>query len=67
MAHHITPMAAHARELLNHKYYKETGGVRAKLEEILTQEKRKTPGRIPYFFASNKQYPGKFMLGTRLH
>ncbi|XP_065663621.1 transcription elongation factor SPT6 isoform X2 [Hydra vulgaris] len=63
MAHHISPMATHTRELLNHKYYKETGGVRAKLEEILTQEKRKTPGRIPYFFASNKQYPGKFMLG----
>jgi len=56
-------MAAHAREISTHKYYKESDGTKAKLEEILMQEKRKTPGRIPYFFSCSKQYPGKFMLG----
>lgn len=63
MARHISPMASHAREILTHKYYRETDGTRAKLEEVLMQEKRKTPGRIPYFFSCSKQYAGKFMLG----
>lgn len=63
MARHISPMAAHAREIFTHKYYRETDGTKAKLEEVLTVEKRKTPGRIPYFFSCSKQFPGKFMLG----
>ena len=63
-ARHISPMAMHAREVLNHKYFKDTeGGQRQKLEEILTAEKRKAPSKIPYYFSTSKQYPGKFMLG----
>jgi len=63
MARHISPLAAHAREIITHKYYKESDGTKAKLEEILMMEKRKAPGRIPYFFSCSKQFPGKFMLG----
>ena len=63
MARHIAPLAAQAREILSHKYYKESDGTKAKLEEILVIEKRKTPTRIPYFFSCSKQYAGKFMLG----
>ncbi|XP_057294879.1 transcription elongation factor SPT6-like [Hydractinia symbiolongicarpus] len=63
MTRYIGPLSTHAREILSHKYFKETDGTRAKLEEILAVEKRKAPGRIPYFFSTAKQYPGKFMIG----
>ena len=63
LTRHITPLAAHSRELCAHKYFKESDGTRQKLEEILGQEKRKNPGRIPYFFTTSKQYAGKFMIG----
>ena len=63
LTRHVTPLASHARELIAHKYYKETDGTRPKLEEILALEKRKNPGRIPYFFTVSKQLPGKFMIG----
>lgn len=63
MTRYIGPLSTHAREILSHKYFKETDGTRAKLEEILAMEKRKAPGRIPYFFSTAKQYPGKFMIG----
>ena len=66
MARYIAPLAAHAREILSHKYYKETDGTKAKLEEVLVIEKRKSPNRIPYFFSCSKQYAGKFMLGEQL-
>lgn len=65
LARHIAPIANHAREIISHKYYKDAeGGLKSKLEEILIQEKRKAPGRIPYFFSCAKQLPGKFMLGN---
>ena len=64
LARHIQPMSAHARDILNHRYFKDTdGGNKQKMEEILQTEKRKNPSRIPYYFSSAKQYPGKFMLG----
>lgn len=66
MARHIAPLSGQAREIISHKYYKETDGTKAKLEEILVLEKRKSPNRIPYFFSCSKQYPGKFMLGKCL-
>lgn len=57
-------MVSQARELINHRYYRETeGGIKQKLEEILVAEKRKNPSRIPYFFSASQAYPGKFMLG----
>ena len=63
MARHISPLASQAREIISHKYYRETDGTKAKLEEILVLEKRKAQNRIPYFFSCSKQYAGKFMLG----
>ena len=57
-------MASQAREIINHRYYRETeGGIKQKLEEILIAEKRKNPSRIPYFFSASQVYSGKFMLG----
>ena len=57
-------MASQAREIVNHRYYRETeGGLKQKLEEILLTEKRKNPSRIPYFFSASQVYAGKFMLG----
>ncbi|XP_065055474.1 transcription elongation factor SPT6-like isoform X4 [Rhopilema esculentum] len=64
IARYIQPMSSQAREIINHRYYRETeGGVKQKLEEILVTEKRKNPSRIPYFFSASQTYPGKFMLG----
>ncbi len=63
IARHINPMASHAREVLNFKYYKDTeGGNRDKAKEILQQEKRAHPGKIHYFLSASKEFPGKFML-----
>ena len=57
-------MTSQTREIVNHRYYRETeGGNKQKLEEILLTEKRKNPSRIPYFFSASQVYPGKFMLG----
>lgn len=64
IARYIQPMASQAREIVNHRYYRETeGGLKQKLEEILLTEKRKNPSRIPYFFSASQVYAGKFMLG----
>ncbi|EDO33602.1 predicted protein [Nematostella vectensis] len=64
IARHIQPMAALAREILNHKYYRAAdGGSKAKLEELLVLEKKKAPQRIPYFLSASKEFPGKFLLG----
>lgn len=63
IARYIQSMVSHAREVINHRYYKETEGLKQKLEEILVTEKRKNPSRIPYFFSASQTYPGKFMLG----
>lgn len=52
-------MAANARDILNHKYYREAnGGKKDVLEEILKQAKKSTPGRIPYFLSVSKELPG---------
>ncbi|CAG0916226.1 unnamed protein product, partial [Notodromas monacha] len=49
VARHVTPMAAHARDILMYKYFRNTqGGNREIAEEILVEEKRRTPNRIPY-------------------
>ena len=63
IARHINPMASHARDLLNFKYYSDSqGGKREVAEEKLRQEKRAHPGKIHYFIAASKELPGKFML-----
>ena len=64
IARHIQPMAAFAREVVSHKYHRPAeGGLKAKLEEVLTIEKKKAPQRIPYYISLSKAYPGKFLLG----
>eukprot|EP00096_Caligus_rogercresseyi_P013174 TRINITY_DN584_c0_g1_i1.p1 TRINITY_DN584_c0_g1~~TRINITY_DN584_c0_g1_i1.p1 ORF type:complete len:1752 (-),score=659.27 TRINITY_DN584_c0_g1_i1:156-5411(-) len=63
IARHINPMAAHARDLLNFKYYRDTeGGKREVADEMLKTDKVSGPGKIHYFFSASKSYPGKFML-----
>lgn len=63
IARYITPMAAYVRDLLNYKYYKDTGGgMKDKAEEILKDEKLKNPHKIHYVLSVTKNYPGKFLL-----
>ena len=66
IARHITPMASHARDLINFKYYRTiTGKGKEKREaakDLLTQEKRAHPGKIHYFVSASEELPGKFML-----
>ena len=63
IARHITPMASHARDLLNFKYYHDSqGGKRDIAEEHLRVERRTHPGKIHYFVSASKDLPGKFML-----
>ncbi|XP_039266664.1 transcription elongation factor SPT6-like isoform X1 [Styela clava] len=63
IARFIQPMAANARDILNHKYYRESnGGKKDVLEELLKQAKKNAPSRIPYFMSECKELPGKFLL-----
>ncbi|KAF5296511.1 hypothetical protein FQR65_LT01500 [Abscondita terminalis] len=63
IARHVTPMAAHARDLLYFKYYKDTeGGLKDKAEEFLKEEKKKNASKIHYVISVSKNYPGKFLL-----
>lgn len=63
IARHVTPMAAHARDLLSFRYYKDTeGGLKDKAEEYLKEEKKKNPSKIHYIISASKSYPGKFLL-----
>ncbi|KAJ8959605.1 hypothetical protein NQ318_021791 [Aromia moschata] len=58
IARHVTPMAAHARDLLYFRYYKDTeGGHKDKAEEYLKEEKKKNSAKIHYV-----NIPGKFLL-----
>ena len=63
LARYIQPMAALARDLITHKVYRSAnGGDRKTLEKLLTDERRKNPKRIPYFFSALKKSPGKFAI-----
>ncbi|CAL8073118.1 unnamed protein product [Orchesella dallaii] len=63
IARHITPMASHARDLINFKYYVDTlGGSMQKAEEYLLGERAKNPNKIHYVLQVSKEYPGKFIL-----
>ncbi len=63
IARHVNPMAAHARDVLGFKYYRDLdGGKKEKAEELLRSEKRLQPGKIHYFMAASKEFPGKFMI-----
>lgn len=62
IARYVNPMAAHARDLLSFKYYRDTEGLKDKAEELLKEEKKKNPSKIHYFTSASKSYPGKFLL-----
>lgn len=63
IARHVTPMAAHARDLLYFKYYRaDTVGLKDKAEEFLKDERKKNSTKIHYVISASKTYPGKFML-----
>lgn len=56
-------MAALARDIITHKVYRAaSGGDRKTLEKLLSDERKKNPKRIPYFFSASKKTPGKFSL-----
>lgn len=60
---HILPMASNVRQILEHKYYKESiMGNKEKAAELLKEEKRKNPKSIPYIFSPRKDLPGKFLM-----
>lgn len=55
IARHVTPMAAHARDLLYFKYYKDMeGGLKDKAEEFLKEEKKKNSSKIHYVISASK-------------
>ena len=55
IARHVNPMAAHARDLLSFRYYRDTeGGLKDKAEEILKEEKKKNPTKIHYIVSVAK-------------
>ena len=67
IARYIQPMASNARDLLNHKYYKETGGDKTKMEKLIKAAKEANRQRIPYFMSccqekacGNAAVDGKF-------
>ena len=68
IANYIEPMAANARDLLSHKNFRETGGDREKIEQVIRQAKKECPSRIPYYVtacgkaAKDPRVEGKFML-----
>lgn len=63
VARHVQPMAAYVRDVMTHKYYRNSeGGKREIIDKMLASEKKKAPSRIPYFMSFTKEYPGKFML-----
>lgn len=62
IARYVNPMAAHARDLLSFKYYRDTEGLKDKAEEIIKEEKKKNASKIHYVLGASKSYPGKFML-----
>jgi transcription elongation factor SPT6 len=41
VARYVNPMAAHARDLLSFKYYRDTQGLKDKVEEIIKEEKKR--------------------------
>lgn len=63
LARFIQPMASFARDLITHNVYRAAnGGDRKTLEKLLSDERKKNPKRIPYFFSASKKTPGKFLL-----
>lgn len=71
IARYINPMAGHARDLYNFRYYRELGipeeawapgKEREKADETIKDDKKKNPAKIHYFVSASREFPGKFML-----
>ena len=58
IARFVQPMAANARDLISHKNYREVGGKKELVEDMLKQAKKATPSRIPYFMTASRSLPG---------
>lgn len=57
IARHVAPMASHARDLLDFKYYKDTeGGHKDKAEEFLKEERKKNQSKIHYVISASKVF-----------
>lgn len=54
IARYVNPMAAHARDLLSFKYYRDTEGLKDKAEEVIKEEKKKNASKIHYVLGASK-------------
>lgn len=54
VARYVNPMAQLAREIITYKYFRNINGDRSLAEKFLTEEKSKTPTRIPYLISPSK-------------
>lgn len=63
LARYVAPMASHARDLINFRYFRNAeGGKRERMDEYVKEERMKAPSKIPYFISASLELPGKFIL-----
>jgi len=71
VARYINPMAAHARDVLSFRYFRDLGLTeqtyapgkeRERADEMIKDDKKKNPSKIHYFVSCSREFPGKFML-----
>ncbi|VDK88893.1 unnamed protein product [Dibothriocephalus latus] len=63
VARFMQPMVYLIREVMTHKYYRDSrGGIRDVLTELLRKEKEISPNRIPYFLSAMAEHPGCFLI-----
>lgn len=55
-------MASFARDIQTYKYYCKEFGNKQAIDALLSAEKKQQKSRIPYFFSTSKEFPGKFVL-----
>lgn len=54
IARHVTPMASHARDLLNFRYFKDFEGQKDKADDYLKEERKKNSSKIHYVVSASK-------------
>jgi len=57
---YIEPMMANAKDMFNFRLFRK--GEKEDVEQMLRQERKKNPGRIPYFISLSTMRRGKFVL-----
>ncbi|XP_064619005.1 transcription elongation factor SPT6-like [Lineus longissimus] len=63
IARYIQPMAAHARDIINYKYFVESAsGEKDEMDRMCKEEKKAGTHKIPYFVSASKAFPGKFLI-----